>query len=141
MNRLKLKITAMFGSIVLGAMGIFAAVTSMVFLSLAAFTWIQQRYDTVGACLFLGAFYFSVTLILFLIGYLRKKKVENESLRASTEARISGGLSVPDLILSLFTRDLETKRVTSIVALAAVVALAILDLKRTRRSKSQAEMK
>jgi hypothetical protein len=141
MSRLKLKISAMFGSIVVGAMGIFAAVIGTVFLSLAAFIWIQQRYNTVGACLLLGAFYFSVTLILFLVGYFRKKKVESELLRASTEARISGGLSVPDLILSLFTRDLEKKRITSIVALAAVVALAILDLKRTRRSKSEAEMK
>jgi hypothetical protein len=82
-------------------------------------------------------------LILFVAGYLRKKKIEHELLQASADARISGGSSVPDMILSLLAdyRGLEAKRLVSIVALGAVVALAILDLKRTRRSKTQAETK
>jgi len=74
MDGLRSKISSLVRIIVLAAAGAAAATAALLFLSVAAFLWLQQRYDSIVACLALGAGYFLLMLLAFLVVYARSKQ-------------------------------------------------------------------
>ena len=74
MDGLRSKIASLVRIIVLAAAGAAAAIAALLFLSVAAFLWLQQRYDSIVACLALGAGYFLLMLLAFLAVYARSKQ-------------------------------------------------------------------
>jgi hypothetical protein len=63
-------------SLLWGGVAAAAGVTGVLFLSVAGFLWIQQRYDPVTACLVLGAAYVVLALIaLAVVAFMRRVKI------------------------------------------------------------------
>lgn len=139
MNRLKAKIETAVASIALAAIAAAAATAAILFSSVALFMWVQQRYDTVIACVSLAAIYSFIAFFSLVAVYLRRRKLERKTLQAAAASANPRGLSDPDFILSAFDgfRSLGAKRAVSIFALVAAMALAISDFKKTHASSGK----
>jgi hypothetical protein len=139
MNRLKSKIDSVVASIALGAITAAAVTAATLFSSVAVFIWVQQRYDTVIACVVLAALYSFIAFISFVAAYLRRRKLEREILQASAGSANQRGLSDPDFILSALNglQSLRARRAISIFTLVTAVAFAFVDFKKAQASSEK----
>src|SRR5690242_5494762 len=73
-----------------------AAIVALIFLCIAAFLWLADRYDAVIAGLLLGSFFILVALIALLAGMLARRR-NRERARLELAARSQASWLDPKL--------------------------------------------
>src|SRR5215471_18744237 len=82
-----------------GAIAIVAAIVAAVFLLIAAFVWLAQRYDALTAGLVLGAVFIVVALIAFLACVItRRRNLTRARLELAARNNASAGFLDPKLL-------------------------------------------
>lgn len=110
----------------------------LLFATAGGFLWMQQRYDTVTACLFLAVCFLLAALILSLIILLRNRMATRPvHVQPDATASIQGAFDPDLLFLAANTlRGPASKKAISLAALGVLAALAFLDSRKPKKANA-----
>ena len=109
--------------IIWSVIAVIAATVALIFLCVAAFLWLADRYDAVIAGLLLGFFFVLVALIALLAGMLARRR-NRERARLELAARSQANWLDPKLMAVGFQvgQAIGWRRLASLAAVALVAA-------------------
>jgi hypothetical protein len=102
-----------------------ASTAALIFLLIAAFIWLSDRYDTVTAGLVLGIFFLAVALIaIFACVVVRRRNIERARLELELRRSANASLLDPKLMAVGYQvgQAIGWRRVASLAAVALLAA-------------------
>jgi hypothetical protein len=102
-----------------------ASTAALIFLLIAAFIWLSDRYDTVTAGLVLGIFFLAVALIaIFACIVVRRRNIERARLELELRRSANASLLDPKLMAVGYQvgQAIGWRRVASLAAVALLAA-------------------
>jgi hypothetical protein len=102
-----------------------ASTVALIFLLIAAFIWLSDRYDTVTAGLVLGIFFLAVALIaIFACIVVRRRNIERARLELELRRSANASLLDPKLMAVGYQvgQAIGWRRVASLAAVALLAA-------------------
>jgi hypothetical protein len=102
-----------------------ASTVALIFLLIAAFIWLSDRYDTVTAGLVLGIFFLAVALIaIFACIVARRRNIERARLELELRRSANASLLDPKLMAVGYQvgQAIGWRRVASLAAVALLAA-------------------
>jgi hypothetical protein len=102
-----------------------ASTVALIFLLIAAFIWLSDRYDTVTAGLVLGIFFLAVALIaIFACVVVRRRNIERARLELELRRSANASLLDPKLMAVGYQvgQAIGWRRVASLAAVALLAA-------------------
>jgi uncharacterized SAM-binding protein YcdF (DUF218 family) len=138
-DELKAKIRLSIASLVWGGIAAAAGVTGLLFLSVAGFLWLSQRYDPVTACLVLGIAYVVLAAVaLTVVASVRNRRVKIAPPASATQPQWWADPVAIVTALQL-VRTIGITRILPIAVLGAVVAGFALERSAKREAQEPAE--
>ncbi len=140
---MKEEINAIVKTIIFGTIAASAAAVAFLFGVIAAFLWVQQRYDTIVASGVVGGMFLAVALLALLSlavarSRMAKRRMREEAEAANAAPALSSWLADPAIVLTAIqiARTIGLGRIIPL-ALAGAAAFGAAGLFGGRRSKTR----
>lgn len=133
------QINAVVRTIIFGTIAAAAGVTAFLFAVVAAFLWVQQRYDTIIASGVVGGMFLLVALIaLIALSVSRRRAARAERRAAAAASSTPAWLTDPAMVLTAvqIVRTIGLGRLIPI-ALAGIAAFGAAGLMGGKRSSDR----
>jgi hypothetical protein len=112
-------------TVIWAAVAAIASTVALVFLLIAAFIWLSDRYDTLIAGLVLGMFFLAVALMaIFACVVVRRRNIERARLELAVRRSASASLLDPKLMAVGYQvgQAIGWRRVVSLAAVGLLAA-------------------
>jgi hypothetical protein len=112
-------------TVIWAAVAAIASTVALIFLLIAAFIWLSDRYDTLTAGLILGIFFLAVALIaIFACVAVRRRNIERARLELEVRRSANASLLDPKLMAVGYQvgQAIGWRRVVSLAAVGLLAA-------------------